>query len=940
MGVSMIVGWRRVVVSRFLPACLGLLAFLAALAGPAVDPPPVAAQASAADQIRLLQSLSPTQRNAAMEALRQGGELSVLPRAGMGPFGLPTEAQATGGAEGTTPEDRAVGRAGDRMLPAFEMRMPPRRVRAGDTLAVGTREPVPAPANPEAVPPETPWDEEVYRVDRDGRLWLPGRAPIVVLGWTEAQAAASLSSLPFAKGLEVQVRILPRADVLAGLDLRPFGYDVLSARVADYKPDPNAPVPRDYVVGVGDTFLIQMFGKDNQEYALGVTRDGTLLLPKFGPLQVAGLTFDEARDLITGRVKAQAIGVDVAVTMGQLRSIQVFVLGDVSQPGARVLSAFATPLHALLAAGGVAPNGSLRHVEVKRGGKVVSRVDLYSLLLSGDTSGYGRLQAGDVVFVPPVSALVAVAGQVRRPAVYELKGGETVTDMLALAGGIAADGDQTAVRMQRPGPAGGQQIVDLAPDMLDRPVADGDLVQVFPRVGPLTHTVTVRGHVASPGLFAWHEGLRLSDLMPSPVGVLADTDPAFVLVARPDGAGRTYLQSTISEALAQPGGPADIVLNDGDEVFVFGRDEDRSHSLAPEVALLKRLAVAGRLPDRTVAVQGEVHFPGVYPLTREMRLTDLLAAAGDVNERAYPYEVEITRFSLAPHGEGRETEHMLVDLSRAREGADTDNVTLRPNDRVSVRPMPDWQGETVAINGEVRFPGVYVIEAGETVGSLVARAGGLTEEAFLPGAVFQRESVRAQEQEEIDRLAHTFEQDMVRVATEPATFGSGDRGQALGAGRELLRLIRQTRATGRMSLTLDQDKAGQVFVKEAALRLMGGDALYIPRRPDSVLVVGEVYHPTAHLYRKGESVRDYIGLSGGVNKRGNASGVLVVHANGSVTKVRVGMFSGGLKVALGDTIVVPQKLVTFSSLKLATDVTQILYQLALTAASAKAIGVF
>jgi polysaccharide export outer membrane protein len=411
-------------------------------------------------------------------------------------------------------------------------------------------------------------------------------------------------------------------------------------------------------------------------------------------------------------------------------------------------------------------------------------------------------------------------------------------------------------------------------------------------------------------------------------------------VARDADGRRTYLQASLGDAVAHPDGSSDLALVDGDVVYAFGEDEDRAATLVPEVERLERDAVAGRLPDRTVEVQGEVHFPGRYPLTEGMHLTDLLTAAGDVNERAYPYAVEITRFALVPHGEGRQTEHLLVDLSEARNGTELDNVVLQPDDRVNIRTMPDWQGETITLSGEVRFPGTYVIEDGESVGSVIARAGGLTEDAFLPGAVFQREEVRQREQDEIDRLAQTFEQDLVRVATQPATFGSGDRGQALGAGRELLQMIRKTKATGRMTLTLKQDAAGNVAVQEASLRLVGGDRLHIPRRPDSVLVVGEVYHPTAHLYRKNERVRDYVSLSGGINKRGSGSDVLVVHPNGSVTRNSVGVLHRGEKVVLGDTIVVPQKIITFSGLKLATDVTQILYQLAITAASAKAIGVF
>lgn len=925
---------------------LALVALPAVLAAAALAAGAAVAQVPTSDQIQLLQSLGPSQREAALQALRQGGDLSISPRIGMQAYGLPGVPGTTAptALPGTKVPMAAPGEGGLTVVPgtgAF-VPAPSAKVLAGDALVIGQRDPLDRtePIPPGATLPGRPWDETTYRVDRDGRLWLPSEDPLRVLGWTEAQVAQAVSSLAYAKGREVKVRILPRADLLTGLGVRPFGYDVLRNPYGPYQPDPNAPVSKDYVVGPGDTFLIQIFGKESAEYELGVTREGTLLIPKFGPMQVAGLPFDEARRLITDWIEGQAIGVRVGVTMGQLRTIQVFVLGDVERPGAQVLSAFATPLHALMAAGGVRPNGSLRRVSVKRAGKPVSAIDLYAVLLKGDTSGYERLQSGDVVLVPPVSGKVIVGGLVRRPAIYELTGGETVADVLALAGGTSADADRAAIRLRRLDPEKGQEVRDLGPDEMATPVRDGDVVQVFPRLAPDTGVVTLRGHVGGPGQYAWIRGMRLTDLLPMPAGQLLDTDLSYVLVARQVGERRIYLQADLADAESDPAGPDNLALQSGDEVMLFGLEEDRAETLVPEIRLIERLAVAGRLPDRSVEVEGEVHFPGRFPLSEGMRLTDLLAAAGDVNLRAYPYEVEITRFIMAPRAERRETEHLRVDLSRAREGGPESDPLLTPDDLVHVRAMPAWQGEVVHVSGEVRFPGNYVIEQGETVTSLVQRAGGLTDEAFLKGAFFQREEVRRQEQEELDRLSRTFEQDLVRLATEPAGFGTGDRGQALVAGKELLQMTRATRATGRMSIRLVQQKDGTVAVADAPLRLMGGDRLTIPRRPDSVLVVGQVYHPTAHLYRKGERVDDYIDRSGGINKRGDRKSVLVVHPDGSVTAVRVGWLHSGGRVVLGDTIVVPQKVSFFSGLKLATDVTQILYQLAITAASAKAIGVF
>jgi polysaccharide export outer membrane protein len=939
-------GWGRKSAARRARRSVGRL--LALAAGLLVVVPVLAltaggafAQVPTSDQIQLLQSLGPAQREAALQALRQGGDLSVSPRTGMNPFGLPGEGP---GASGTPVEGMTATQGGEAAQAATQVPLPS-VVRPGDALVIGLRDPLPRtePIPSGAVLPDRPWDERTFHVDRDGRLWLPSEDPLQVMGWTEDEVAQAISSLAYARKKEVMARILPRSDLVTGLGVRPFGYDIFTGPQGPPFPDPNAPVSKDYQVGPGDTFLIQIFGKESAEYELGVTRDGTLLVPKFGPMQVAGLPFDEARRMITERIEGRSIGVKVAVTMGQLRTLQVFVLGDVVRPGAQVVSAFATPLHALMAAGGVLPNGSLRHVVVKHGGKLLATVDLYDVLLKGDTAGYGRLQSGDVVFVPPVSAKVVVAGLVRRPAVYEMMGGETVADVLALAGGITAAGDRAAIRLRRLDTRDDgqsvQEVRDLGPDQLATPVRDGDVVQVFPRLAPDTGAVTVRGHVAGPGQYAWVPGMRLTDLFPAPAGQLLDTDLSYVLVIRPTQERKFYLQTNLADAEANPSGPANLALMPDDQVLVFGLDEDRAQALVPEVAEIRREAVAGVSPDRTVRVEGEVHFNGEFPLSEGMHLTDLIAAAGDVTARAYPYEVEITRFTIAPHGERRETEHIRVDLAAARKGEPGADPLMAPDDVVHVRATPEWQGEVVNVSGEVRFPGNYVIEQGETVTSLIARAGGLTDEAFLPGAFFQREDVRRQEQAELDRLSRTFEQDLVRVATQPVSFGTGDRSQALVAGKELLQMTREAKATGRVAIHLEQENDGSVVVKDAPLRLMGSDRIIIPRRPDSVLVVGEVYHPTAHLYRKGERVDDYIGRSGGMTKFGDHKSVLVVHADGSVTAVKVGWLHSGGRVALGDTIVVPQRVSLFSGLKLATDVTQILYQLAITAAAAHAIGV-
>jgi len=781
-----------------------------------------------------------------------------------------------------------------------------------------------------------------HRIDREGRLWLPGEAPLTVMGWSLSEVRATISTLPFASGRPLGLRILPRSERLSGLGVQPFGYDILRSGNATL-PDPRAPVAKDYVVGPGDTFLLQLFGKESAEYNLAVTRDGTLLIPRFGPLQVAGLSYDEVHKLIRSRIRSQSIGVEVGVTMGTLRSIQVFVLGDVEKPGLYGLSAMSTPIHALYAAGGVRPNGSLRRVEVKRNGKSIGVVDLYDFLLSGNSRAHLRLESGDVVLVPPVEGLVAVAGMVRRAAIYELKGGETAADMLTLAGGLSAEGNEAAIRLQRLEPVRGQSVRDLGSAELVLPVQDGDVLRVYPKFGGVLHTIRIGGHVVEPGEYPWSTGMRLTDLVQDMGRLLPGADPDFILVARMEqpGTAPAYYQTSLREALLHPESDANLALHEQDRILVFSVDDDRATLLRPEVDQLSRTAVAGKIPDRTVAIDGEVHHVGRYPLTSGMRLMDLLAAAGSTTGRAFPHQVLITRFSLSGNGEQREASHITVDLEKARAGSAGDNLQLQPGDRVMVRSVPSWQGGAVMLSGEVKFPGRYVIGEGETVGDLVKRAGGLTEHAYLDGVVFTREEVRRQATREWGRAIEDLEKEIAWLQGDTSPIiDEAQRHRSVAAGNQLLQSMREADLPGRVAIQLRSRRDGNVEVVGGQVTLAAGDRLHIPRQPDSVLVLGEVFHPTAHLYRSGKHMKFYVASSGGITRYGDRRRVLVVRADGSVRQAKIGWLRSGLSVHAGDVVVVPKKLETYSALRMATDITQILYQLAVSTAAAKAVGVF
>ncbi|MGD8854484.1 MAG: SLBB domain-containing protein, partial [Gammaproteobacteria bacterium] len=414
-------------------------------------------------------------------------------------------------------------------------------------------------------------------------------------------------------------------------ELNRFGYDLFAGVPTTFAPATDIPVGPDYVIGPGDTVQIQLFGKEPAEYALVVSRDGTLQFPGIGPIPVAGLSFADMEEVIATRVEEQTIGNRVSVTMGPLRSIRVFVLGDASRPGSYTVSALTTMTNALFVSGGINPIGSLRDIQLKRRGRVVARLDLYDLLLRGDTSGDARLQPGDVIFIPPVGATVGVDGEVRRPAIYELDRESTVEEVVELAGGLLPTAYPPATQIERIDAKGERTLVDLdigtAAGQRTR-VREGDVVQVYSVLEKMKDIVLLTGHVERPGAYQWREGMRVSDLVPSIEDhLLARPDLEYALIRRelrPDR--RLQLLSVrLGDAVQNPSSAANLALQPRDELMVFGFNEERGEVIEPLIEELKEAATYQR-PARVVRVGGLVRLSGDYPLEPGMRVSDLIRA--------------------------------------------------------------------------------------------------------------------------------------------------------------------------------------------------------------------------------------------------------------------------------------------------------------------------
>jgi len=771
-------------------------------------------------------------------------------------------------------------------------------------------------------------------------LQLPELPPIPLAGLTADEAAKRLDSDPSMQEFELRVSLLPLEPIDVDA-LKPFGYDLFAGAPTTFAPATDVPVPAEYVLGPGDTLQVQMLGKMAGNYTLTVNRDGTVDFPQLGPISVAGLRFPEAQALIGERVGSQLIGVRSSVSMGTLRSIRVFVLGDAEFPGSYTVSGLSTVTNALLVSGGVKTIGSLRKIELKRGGRTVRRVDLYDLLLRGDTRADERLQPNDVIFIPPVGATVSVAGAVNRPAIYELTGPTTAADVIAIAGGLTPQADARIATIERVGASATRNVVgiDLTGAGRGAGIAAGDLIRV-PSIRPtFNYSVWVHGHAYRPGAFQYRNGMRLTDVIPSVEDLRPNADLHYVMIRREDPLTRrvSVVSADLLAALANPQSEANVRLSSRDEIYVFDAEGPRDRVVNPLLDEL-RLQSNPSQPTQIVGVGGSVKAPGQYPLESGMTVRDLIRAGGGLAESAYGGQAEITRYQVV-NGQRRQTELMSVDLASVMAGDSGANLPLLPYDVLLVKEVPDWSElERVTLRGEVRFPGTYPIKRGETLRDVLDRAGGLTDLAFVDGGVFTRKDLREREELQLRVFAERLQRDLAILALQSSQSSPQAAQQAtatMSSGQSLLADLQRTQAVGRLVIDLDQVLAAPEG-SSADIILKDGDELVVPKRTQEVTVIGEVPNATSHVWNRDRTLEDYIAQSGGATKQADPKSIYIIRANGSVvTSGGNSWFSrGGTEdVHPGDTIVVPLDVDRMRPLPLWAAVTTIIYNLAVAVAA-------
>jgi polysaccharide export outer membrane protein len=732
--------------------------------------------------------------------------------------------------------------------------------------------------------------------------------------------------------------------------LKRFGLELFDREVSTFAPVDDAPAPEGYRIGPGDIVNLYMFGNEEADLMLSVSRDGQLLLPRLGPLTVTGLTFSEVKGLIESKVASQLVGTEVVVSLGKLRAMDIFLAGDVYAPGNYSVSGLATVLQALYAGGGITEIGSLRNIQVKRRGKVVGRLDAYDILLRGDTSNDMRLASGDTVFVPTVDRLVSVDGEVKRPGIYEVLNTDTLDDLLKMAGGLTSTsynrsasiarrivGQSNVVRVQ----------VDLtSPKDLSGKLFDGDSLIVAPIKKEITNQVLVRGAVARPGGYEWVSGLRVSNLLGSiEDDLLSQTDLSTGLVVRRTGTGLEIdVQSlNLGDAIENAGGESDLLLQPQDELLIlalpyfnesyqnslafadaavvdeFGTAEqsnsarqsqsrkfefeDRSKLIQEVVARLQ--AQAKRPADtQVVEISGEVRLPGQYPLLSDRSVDALVSMAGGYETSAYLETAEITRLSFTAEGAAK-VSTFSVSLTQPRHAG---GAQLAPLDRVRISQMPNWTyGDAVEVTGAVAFPGSFPILPGEMLSSVLARAGGVAENGFPQGAVLIKREAKEREKAQIEALIASIQR------TALAQSQTRERESGLGSvdattDIQLLESVLESDVSGRVVIDLEAVLAGD---SRADIQLEAGDSLFIPEFSNTVTVIGEVRQPGAFMYSENLSVESYVDAAAGTTVRADDKETYIVRANGSVDRLRTRApllsFSptSASQLRPGDTIIVP-----------------------------------
>jgi protein involved in polysaccharide export with SLBB domain len=785
-------------------------------------------------------------------------------------------------------------------------------------------------------------------------------------------------------------------------DLKRFGANFFDSITAENVV--NTPVPDEYIIAQGDIVNLAIYGLEDIDVQLQVNSEGDINVPKVGSVKIGGMSYQEARVLIEKKLKTQYPNSTIVFFLGKLQAVTVTVAGEVKKPGNYTLNALATVKNALAAAGGVNDVGSMRNIEVLRNGRVISKFDLYKLIRGGKDKGDIVLRAGDVVHVPVASTIVELSGSVKIPALYELKDNETLSDLIKISGGLSSNSYKTIkierflndkkeflevpVTSKTKLYDGDKIFTHKVADVVSNKVfvkgntyvkggfeiAKGDTVGSFinrqikrfganrffmpdtnfdyfliKRINPTTmkqevlsgnleaalrnekpddykligsdelyifnkaltddvRFITVEGEVIREGKFKYFEGMKLLDAIKT-AGIKKDSNTMKIQLITHDA------NKTMSVSFHSLEEAATVVLKPYDKVVV------------DNYFLTKDLP--------TVKITGAVNRPGEFNVTAGMTINKLIDYARGLTEKAYREEFEITSYYLDKGVIKASVKRLSLSEALAKE------MPIKPYDEVRILQIANWDSSrTVTIKGQVKHPGEYSIQPGEKLSDVIRRAGGFLPQAFIEGTILTREDVKRIQQDALRRQIQELESKVTYLATQSGIYGKAEEeATKLQFLRSIVESAKKVEPLGRISVKLDRNME-RFAASTDNIVLKPGDNIIVPEQEDSVLILGEVMHPTALTFRPDEDVMSYIDRVGGLKDSADESSIFIVRANGEAERVKRGYMLGygATSIKRGDTIVVPVKVRTFIDMHVAKDISSIIYQMAVSAAALKSIG--
>lgn len=665
-----------------------------------------------------------------------------------------------------------------------------------------------------------------------------------------------------------------------------FGRDIFNNKDLTFEPDMNIATPQDYRLGPGDAVFIDIYGASQKTIESTVSPDGTVTIEGYGPVDIGGLTVEQANARLRSTLGSRYSSSKIRLTVGQTRTIMVNVMGEVENPGTYTLPAFATVFHALYMAGGTNDIGTLRDIKVYRNNRLVSTVDIYDYILNGKLTGNVRLADNDVISVGAYDCLVNITGKVKRPMFYEMKKNESVATLLKYAGGFTGDAYKKSVRLVR---KTGREYSVYNIDEFDMgafQLADADSVSVDSILPRFSNMVEIKGAVFRPGIYQVGGDINsVRSLIEKADGLREEAFTARAVMHRMK-ADRTLEVIPVDVDGILAGRVADIPIQNNDVLFIPTKQE--------------------MMEEQTITIHGEVFYPGVYKYADNETLEDFVLQAGGLKQTASTVKVDVSRRMINPKAFTTDTIIARTYTFALKDGFVVDGepgFKLMPFDEVYVRKSPGfYKQQNVTVEGEVMFGGVYTLsKKNQRLSDLIRSAGGVNDRAYVAGARLERK-MDGNERKRYEVVLRMAQEEAARLELEAA--GAGKTINMDDKEMEKKFEIPETYSVG-----IELDKALAEPGGDADIVLREGDKLVVPQYTATVKINGEVMYPNTVGYQKGKKAKYYINQAGGYSNRAKKSQAFIIYMNGMVARV-----SDGAKPQPGCEIFVPQKKVTTMSI--------------------------